>query len=563
MKIFPKFQNSGKFPSKEYIKRKQQFLNQNGIKVKIDGRWGTWQEQQYKRLTTKNKHYNTTPLGFLSYLYDKTLGDGTTHQEDPAIVKGYSEEIKQDNRSNTRRYLDQQMQNNKTPLGYVTQTVLPSAAVAGSIVYGFPAVVNGIRTAVSNPSTILPAAKTLVKEGIKGTAGATAVNAASKVTTGKTWGEQVAQSTGASSGLGEFTNPGFILGFPAYNIVRRPIQTGRAIYTLGKDIYTSGKDLIWLAKTYNKVGTGLTNPYVRNKFLDLAKHPSISRNFIETYSRNNEAGFNYSQIKEALPQLKKLQEEFNITPQMNFKNYETVTEQVEGLRNALQSAKNLSNRYTRELEFLKNKNEILYNIAKESPQYQQQIVSDLENGNITNVEEYVKNLIKQSNTFLRRMNLKSGQDFTEAFSTIKGRSIGQKDFSMDVGNSEVVFDPLWSRSYGNNVAIYSPKEIKLNGPVETWWSQRKPTFQDKSIYIDTEGVHTGNQSKFYPIDIQYNVNKYIKSVGLPSSYGRTSSHIIFLSPNKGASIADQFIITPGNPNIRYTLGYKNGGKLLK
>lgn len=446
------------------------------------------------------------------------------------------------------------MQDNKTPLGYVTQTVLPSAAVAGALVYGGPAIINGIRTAVSNPSTILPATKTLVKEGIKGVAGATAVNAASKATTGKTWGEQVAQSTGVSSGLGEFTNPGFVLGSQAHNIVRRPIQAGRAIYTLGKD-------LIWLAKAYNKVGTGLTNPYVRNKFLDLAKHPSISRNFIETYSRNGEAGFNYSQIKEALPQLKKLQEEFDITPQMNFKDYETVTEQVEGLRNALQSAKNLSNRYTRELEFLKNKNEILYNIAKESPQYQQQIVSDLENGNITNVEEYVKNLIKQSNTFLRRMDLKSGQDFTEAFSTIKGRSIGHKDFSMDVGNSEVVFDPLWSKAYGNNVAIYSPKEIKLNGPVETWWSQRKPTFQDKSIYIDTEGIHTGNQSKFYPIDIQYNVNKYIKSVGLPSSYGRTSSHMIFLSPNKGASIADQFIITPGNPNIRHTLGYKNGGKL--
>lgn len=231
MKIFPKFQNSGKFPSKEYIKRKQQFLNQNGIKVKIDGRWGPWQEQLYKRLTTKNKHYNTTPLGFLSYLYDKTLGDGTTYQEDPAIVKGYSGKIKQDNRSATRRYLDRQMQDNKTPLGYVTQTVLPSAAVAGSIVYGFPAVANGIRTAVSNPSTILPAAKTLIKEGIKGVAGAAAVNATSKATTGKTWGEHIAQSTGVSSGFGEFTNPGFILGSPAYNI--------------GKNLYNKGPKYIF------------------------------------------------------------------------------------------------------------------------------------------------------------------------------------------------------------------------------------------------------------------------------------------------------------------------------
>lgn len=231
MKIIPKFQNAGKLPSKEYNKRKQQFLNQNGVNVKIDGSWGPWQEQQYRKLTTKDKHYNTTPLGFLSYLYDKTLGDGTTYQEDPAIVKGYSGEIKQDDRSATRRYLDQQMQDNKTPLGYVTQTVLPSAAVAGALVYGGPTIINGIRTAASNPSTILPATKTLVKEGIKGVAGATAVNAASKATTGKTWGEQVAQSTGVSSSLGEFTNPGFILGSPVYNI--------------GKNLYSKGPKYIF------------------------------------------------------------------------------------------------------------------------------------------------------------------------------------------------------------------------------------------------------------------------------------------------------------------------------
>ena len=79
MKIIPKFQNSGKFPDIEKNKRKQQFLNQNGVKVKIDGSWGPWQEQQYRRLTTKNKYYHTTPLGFLSYLYDKTLGNGTTY----------------------------------------------------------------------------------------------------------------------------------------------------------------------------------------------------------------------------------------------------------------------------------------------------------------------------------------------------------------------------------------------------------------------------------------------------------------------------------------------------
>lgn len=35
MKLIPKYQNSGEI--KEQNKRKQQFLNLNGIKVKVDG----------------------------------------------------------------------------------------------------------------------------------------------------------------------------------------------------------------------------------------------------------------------------------------------------------------------------------------------------------------------------------------------------------------------------------------------------------------------------------------------------------------------------------------------
>ena len=43
MKVIPKFQNSGKAPTRQQIeqnKKKQQFLNQNGVKVRIDGSWG-------------------------------------------------------------------------------------------------------------------------------------------------------------------------------------------------------------------------------------------------------------------------------------------------------------------------------------------------------------------------------------------------------------------------------------------------------------------------------------------------------------------------------------------
>ena len=349
------------------------------------------------------------------------------------------------------------------------------------------------------------------------------------------------------------------------NVVERPLKAaGRFLLNKGKKTYNTTKDLLWLTKTYNNVGTGLKNPYVRNKFLDLAKSPSTSRSFIEKYTINKEAGLNLSQIKEALPQLENLQKEFGIVPQANFNYWHPVSDQIGEIKNGLQYARNLSTRYNQELEFLKKNNEILYNIAKESPQYQQQIVNDLKNGNIGNIEDYVKNLIKQSNTFLRRMNLKSDQDFTDAFSTIRGRSLGHNGFAMDVGNAEVVFDPIWSRGYGNTVATYTPKELKLEGPVETWWSQRKPNFKDESISIDPKGMHTNSASIINEsITAERNANRYLQSMNIPNSYNRRASHMIFLSPNKGASISDQFIITPGyQKELKYTLGYKKGGKLI-
>lgn len=366
---------------------------------------------------------------------------------------------------------------------------------------------------------------------------------------------------------GDYINAGIGAGlFLLPNVVERPLKAaGRFLLNKGKKAYNTTKDLLWLTKTYNNVGTGLTNPYVRKKFLDLAKSPSTSRSFIEKYTPNKkEAGLNLSQIKEALPQLENLQEEFGIVPQANFKNYYTVSDQIGEIKNGLQYARNLSTRYNQELEFLKKNNEILYNIAKESPQYQQQIVNDLKNSNIGNIEDYVKNLIKQSNTFLRRMNLKSDQDFTDAFSTIRGRSLGHNEFAMDVGNAEVVFDPIGSRGYGNIVATYTPKELKLEGPVETWWSQRKPNFKDVSIQIEPNGMHTNraistiNES----ITALQNANRYLQSMNIPNSYNRKASHMIFLSPNKGASISDQFTITPGyQKELKYTLGYKKGGKM--
>lgn len=56
MIIIPKFQNSSKTPTRQQIeenKRKQEFLNQNGIKVKIDGSWGPWQQGWYNKIKAR------------------------------------------------------------------------------------------------------------------------------------------------------------------------------------------------------------------------------------------------------------------------------------------------------------------------------------------------------------------------------------------------------------------------------------------------------------------------------------------------------------------------------
>ena len=347
------------------------------------------------------------------------------------------------------------------------------------------------------------------------------------------------------------------LGNKALNLTRPLVQQG----------YNTARDFLWLTKTYNNLGTGLKNPSIRERLWDLSKDPSLSRNFIETYSRNNEAGLNFDQIKEALPQLQQLQREFGVTPKYTFRDYTPVAEQIGKIRGGLQDGRRIAKGYTEGLEFLKSRNKVLYDIAKESPQYLNQIVSDFKSGNITNLEEYVKSLIRQSNTFVRRMNLTNGENPVEAFSQIRGHTIGSGDFAMDVGNPEVVYNPIWSGGYGKQAALYTPREVNPQGPVETWWSQRMPKFQDQSIYINTNGTHTNRYGMLNHLsgESQYNANMYLEQQGIPKSYGRTASHMVFKSPNKDASISDQFIITPykETPDLRYTLGYKNGGKLCK
>lgn len=165
--------------------RKQQFLNANGIKVKIDGTWGPWQEQQYKKLTTKKKEYPVSIGGAIQHLVDNLTGENT-YQIAPS-------EIKADNRSTFGKYMDQQLQNSHTPLGYTYQNVIPAAGIA---ILPFTSVPMFLRT-------VIPAVVT-------GAAANKAANTISESLTGKTTKDLVRNYTGNElSFLGE---PGAYIG---------------------------------------------------------------------------------------------------------------------------------------------------------------------------------------------------------------------------------------------------------------------------------------------------------------------------------------------------------------
>lgn len=145
-----------KVPTKEELernKRKQEYLNLNGYNVKVDGSWGPWQEEQYRVITTHDKHYPTDMLGALTYLKDK-LTNNTTYQSDPSSVTGSFGTLTEDTRSDAKRWIDSQLSDNQTPLGYTYRTLLPAGAIATGLVYGGSALGGAARAVPSVARTV-------------------------------------------------------------------------------------------------------------------------------------------------------------------------------------------------------------------------------------------------------------------------------------------------------------------------------------------------------------------------------------------------------------------------
>lgn len=170
--------------SKEYQEnlRKQQFLKVNGVNVKLDGSWGPWQEQQYKKLITKKKEYPVTLQGAWNHFMDKLSGNDT-YQVQPATITA-------DNRSNFGRFMDNQLQNPHTFLGYMYQNIIPAATVAS----------------LTTPMGL----RTVVPAFITGAAASGVADKASVALTGETTEDKARNFTGNE--LSFLGNPGTYVG---------------------------------------------------------------------------------------------------------------------------------------------------------------------------------------------------------------------------------------------------------------------------------------------------------------------------------------------------------------
>lgn len=230
-------------------------------------------------------------------------------------------------------------------------------------------------------------------------------------------------------------------------------------------------------------------------------------------------------------------------------------------------------------------NPILYDMAQQSPQYVDDIYDDFISGRITDIEDYVRSQIIRANTFYRRMDpSRAGKrSFTEEdflnIGDTRGRGIGGKDVytpgsrQLNVGNYRVVS----TGNYGDEVGIYKPKDLALEGDVSTWWSQRKPNIEGITVH---SGMHNipNDPSRFTegldylpPFWSTKSGRGLLRDLGVPPQYGGDYSHIVFnWEPDSPVppSIADKFVVDLDNyfnlsPDIRKaSRGYKRGGKLI-
>lgn len=215
---------------------------------------------------------------------------------------------------------------------------------------------------------------------------------------------------------------------------------------------------------------------------------------------------------------------------------------------------NLYNKYYAEL----SKDAVWKSILDESPQYMDDIVQFIKSGG-TDKEQFVKDLIKKSNSYRRQM----PQNFNEdQWLTLNGKSNSRRNVgSIDVEGANR------SGDYGKYSGWFEGQPT-ITGPIETWWSQRIP--QGVSRY---RGMHSIDNipPKFYNMlnkedaelqGISAFFNGY-DSTGAPGAYISQPWHQVFVGPIGSRLPNFKVTLSQEQPEwFQYGRGYKTGGKLI-
>jgi hypothetical protein len=249
----------------------------------------------------------------------------------------------------------------------------------------------------------------------------------------------------------------------------------------------------------------------------------------------------------------------------------------------------LEKEYVKKMDLI-NQDPILKNIAEESPQYVDDIYDHLKNPN-KSTDEFVNDLIKQSNTFTRSMHksMKSGEIDDLDFFTPRGRSMGYSGKNtIDVEG----FPTSDMRGeYGNNKYKIFPNEERMidiaSTPLEERWAKRFPdTFAGNENIDFGLGIHSNVVNDFlHKAIVQRRIRnnmlvssgfapiqpKVITSEIIPNKYLYQPKHVVFNTPEadqlvKGfdveqvSDVWDKF--KPEGPfglHPGYTKGFKQGG----
>ena len=169
----------------------------------------------------------------------------------------------------------------------------------------------------------------------------------------------------------------------------------------------------------------------------------------------------------------------------NKNNIKKIPDFLKGIEQNKKSTKSFANyfekQYADKMALINKGDDVFQNIAKESPQYIDEIAAHLKNPAKSN-EDFLNDLVIQSNTYARF------QKNSPVSNSLMGKSIGRKGYTMDV---EGVAPGDYYGTQGFKIQPTGDRVWDiLNTPLAEKWSKRIPEFKSDMV-LHSDGMHHG------------------------------------------------------------------------